>query len=253
MSIPMEMKKIAEKMSRTGAMVVLSTSEYSVSPSTVPMMNAPTAAEMCSCCPTRASPKHIARLTTSITSLDLKRATNLMMRGAISAPMNRAHTKKRPSRTMRVRTSPRFAVPEVATPERTLSRMTAAKSSTTSTPYNQGAMPFAQQPGVAQHLYDDGGAADRERRAEEYRLCGAPAEKGRHLVAERNHEENLDRADEDYAQSHLTDAPPSELQPDGEQEHYEAEFGHQVDALSVGDGRWQVEQRQRVGAYDEPS
>ena len=81
MSIPMEMKKIAEKMSRTGAMVLLSTSEYSVSPSTVPMMNAPTAAEMCSCCPTRASPKHIARLTTNITSLDLKRATNLMMRG----------------------------------------------------------------------------------------------------------------------------------------------------------------------------
>ena len=130
----MEMKKIAEKMSRTGAMVLLSTSEYSVSPSTVPMMNAPTAAEMCSCCPTRASPKHIARLTTNITSLDLKRATNLMMRGAISAPMNRAHTKKRPSRTMRVRTSPRFAVPEVATPDRTLSRMTAAKSSTTRTP-----------------------------------------------------------------------------------------------------------------------
>ena len=69
-SMPIEMKKSAEKMSRTGAMVLLSTSEYSVSPSTVPMINAPTAADMWSCCPTRARPKHIAKLTISITSLE---------------------------------------------------------------------------------------------------------------------------------------------------------------------------------------
>ena len=134
MSMPMDMKNSAEKMSRTGAMVLLSTSEYSVSPSTVPMMNAPTAAEMCSCCPTSARPKHSARLTTSITSVERKRATNLMMCGATSAPMNSAQTKNSPSRATKPATSPIFAVPLVAMPESMLSRMTAAKSSTTSMP-----------------------------------------------------------------------------------------------------------------------
>ena len=133
-SMPMDTKKSAPKTSRTGARIFSTSCASSVSPMTVPIRNAPAAAEIPRISPVRASVKQSASADSSKVSSDLNLATKLIIRGTKIAPRVREASANIASLVTSGPISASEAAPVEATPESKVRSTTAAKSSTTRIP-----------------------------------------------------------------------------------------------------------------------
>ena len=67
--------------------------------------------------------------------------------------------------------------------------------------------------GVAEHLDDDRRTGDRDRGPQEQRLVGAPAEQLPDLIADYDHQTDLDDPYQHHPQPHTPDAVPTKLEP----------------------------------------
>ena len=156
-----------------------------------------------------------------------------MSRGANRAPNTRAAVANTANLAASSPTSPKSALPVVATPERTVSRITATKSSTTRMPTIIRALGVVERAGVPQHLDEDGGTADGQGRAQEYPFQWGPTEELGNFVANHEHRGHFHEADDDNPDANLPDALPPDFQPDAEEKKDQAQVGQNADGVDV--------------------
>ena len=187
-SIPIEMKNNAAKKSFTGETSLTSLSDCFVSPSTTPIKNAPAAGDTSSSCAISASPKHMARVASSMISSDLYLEMNRTTPGATRAPIPSAANPNRTSFNTRDPTPTASTVPVDATPESTVSNMTAATSSITRMPTIIRPRTWCSCSAIPQHLVEDRSAGYRKRRPQEYRLRSRPPQQRPDFVPQGHHQ-----------------------------------------------------------------
>ena len=130
----MDMKNRAPNISRTGLTSRVTRPAASVSPMTTPMRKAPAAEDKPSSCAHSPSPKQQPSAASSSVSSEPARDSQCIRRGPSSVPKASAAMQKIASLPTSHPTPPQSADPVVATPESTVSSITAAKSSTSRMP-----------------------------------------------------------------------------------------------------------------------
>ena len=130
----MDRKNSAPNISRTGLTSRITRPAASVSPITTPMRNAPAAADNPSRVAPNASRKQRPKLATNNVSSAWDLDNMRISRGPSNVPKTNTAMQKIPSFATNHPASARLAEPVVARPARTVSKMTAAKSSTNRMP-----------------------------------------------------------------------------------------------------------------------
>ena len=130
----MDRKNSAPNMSRTGATMRVTRPAACVSPITTPMRNAPAAGDSPNSVAQRESRKQKPRLARSSVSSDCSRDSHRITLVASIVPPTSTTTQKITNLPASRPASARLAVPVVASPARTVSSITAAKSSTSRMP-----------------------------------------------------------------------------------------------------------------------
>ena len=88
---------------------------------------------------------------------------------------------------------------------------------------------------VAERLDDDGGGGDRQDRAEEQRVHGAPLEEATDLEADPDHQDDFQERRDERRGADLEELAQAELQAEAEHQEDHPEFGQGLDRVFVVD------------------